>query len=75
MATYRATQPIFLAAEGRYIVVGEEFTTDIKPGTAWEPLDDEAKAKVAALGDEPEPKPEPARTTAAKPKGKVDDPA
>lgn len=68
MALYRATQPIYLAAEGRYIAAGEEFATDIKPGTAWEPIDDDAKKAVAAIEDKPEPKPEPARTNAAKPK-------
>jgi len=48
MATYLALQAISLSSEGCYIQPGELFTTNITPGLAWDPQDDEAKAAVAA---------------------------
>lgn len=46
MPRYRAKASLFT---DRLITPGEEFTSDATPGRNWEPLDDEAKAKVAAL--------------------------
>ncbi len=46
MARYRAKASLFT---DRLIPPGEEFTSDATPGRNWEPLDDEAKAKVVAM--------------------------
>jgi hypothetical protein len=53
MARYRAKAMLFL---DRLIVAGEEFESDATPGRNWEPLDDEAKAAIAAMAFEPEPR-------------------
>lgn len=52
MARYRAKAGLFT---DRLIPPGEEFTSDATPGRNWEPLDDEAKAKVVALRKVPAP--------------------
>lgn len=46
MPRYRAKAAVYI---DRLILPGEEFSSDMTPGRAWEPLDAEAKAKVAAL--------------------------
>lgn len=43
MPKYRALRPLFIRS---LIVPGEEFESDLPPGRAWEPLDDEARAAV-----------------------------
>jgi len=48
MARYKSDQPVYLSDQGRYIMPGEEFTGDYVPGSTWEPLDDDAKAAIAA---------------------------
>jgi hypothetical protein len=48
MARYKSDQPVYLSNEGRYIQPGEEFSGDHVPGSTWEPLDDDAKAAIAA---------------------------
>lgn len=45
MARYRAKRPLFVS---KLIGAGEEFESDLPPGRAWEPMDDEARAKVEA---------------------------
>lgn len=45
MARYRALGPLFLGRLG-LIQPGEEFKSDLPPGRNWEPVDDEARAKV-----------------------------
>jgi hypothetical protein len=57
MARYRATQHIAHGVKGM-LEPGTEFDCDMPPGDAWEPLDDEAKAKVKALADARAKKPE-----------------
>jgi hypothetical protein len=52
MARYRAKGMIYI---DRLFTAGEEFSSDLVPGRNWEPLDDEAKAKVSALKLTPEP--------------------
>ncbi len=52
MARYRARASLFT---DRLISPGEEFTSDSPPGRNWEPLDDEAKAKVVSLRKPREP--------------------
>jgi len=47
MATYKATQPVYLSGTGQFVVAGDEFTTDLAPGSTWEPVDDGAKAAIA----------------------------
>lgn len=54
MARYRANNLLFL---DRLIMVGEEFDSELTPGRNWEPLDEEAKARKAAIQFPPEPKP------------------
>ena len=54
MPLYRALAPVFT---DRLIRSGEEFSSDATPGRNWEPLDAEAKAKVAATKRPPEPAP------------------
>lgn len=46
MARYRARNLIFI--ESALYQIGEEFESDLAPGRNWEPIDEEAKAKVAA---------------------------
>jgi hypothetical protein len=41
MPRYRATRPLYIR---KLIVPGEEFESDLPPGRAWEPLDDDARA-------------------------------
>jgi hypothetical protein len=64
MARYRAIEPIYICSEGRYIQAGDEFVSEIIPGPAWEPLDDDAKAAVAALTAPPVPDAAPAAKSA-----------
>lgn len=45
MARYRAKHPIFIGSA--LYEAGQEFESDLDPGQNWEPLDDEARAKVA----------------------------
>lgn len=54
MARYRAKGMIYI---DRLIMPGEEFSSDLVPGRHWEPLDDEAKAKVGTAKLAPEPPP------------------
>lgn len=48
MATYKATMDVYLSGEGRFINAGETFSSNCIPGASWDPLDDDAKAAVAA---------------------------
>lgn len=45
MARYRALGPIYLR---KLIDAGQVFESELTPGRNWEPLDEEAKAAVAA---------------------------
>ena len=55
MAKYRALHDLFL---GNVLVKpGETFTSNAVPGKNWEPLDDEARAAVAARFGKAVPKP------------------
>lgn len=47
MARYRALNALFVR---RLIVAGEEFESDLPPGRNWAPLDEAARAAVAARG-------------------------
>lgn len=49
MATYLAREAIYFSNTGRYVNQGEKFSSDLIPGLAWEPIDDDAKAAVEAL--------------------------
>lgn len=71
MATYKATMDVYLSGEGRFINAGNTFSSDCIPGSTWDPLDDDAKAAVAARDAEAKP------TTGAKATGKkaASDPA
>lgn len=42
MALYKAKMQLFV--DGRRVRAGQQFESDLKPGTQWEPIDAEAKA-------------------------------
>ena len=54
MAQYIARNLLFI--DSRLIEIGEHFESDLPPGRNWEPVDEEAKAAVAARKFAPEPK-------------------
>lgn len=54
MAQYVARNLLFV--DSRLIEIGEAFESDLPPGRNWEPVDDEARAAVAARKLPPQPK-------------------